>query len=101
MTNLGWVLIGSHDSDSQLGMTRVVSGVRADVQGRLVPNSLPTGKKAEMRLSVDLTNEVQHVGIREVSLESAKEKSAVDHPDPVYIIIYNIRAGNRLDFHHQ
>ena len=68
-------------------MTRIVSGVHADVQGQLVPNSLPTGKKAEMRLLVDLTNEVQHVGIQEVSLESVKEKSAVDCPDPVYIII--------------
>ena len=45
---------------------------------------IPTGKKAETRPSVDLTNEAQHVGIREVSLESAEEKSAVDRPDPVY-----------------
>ena len=49
------------------------------------------GKKAET--SVDLTNEAQHVGIREVSLESAEEKSAVDHPDTVcsfLIIIIHI-----------
>ena len=82
-------LIGSHDSDSQLGATRVVSGVHhANVQGRLVPNSLPTGKKAETRPLVDLTNEAQHIGIREVSLECAEEKSAVDRPDPVCTFHY-------------
>ena len=35
-------------------------------------------KKAETRPSVDLTNETQHGGTREVSLECAKRKSAVD-----------------------
>ena len=55
----------------------------ANVLGRLVPNGLPTGKKAETRPSVDLTSEVQHVGIHKVSLEHAEEKSAVDRPDLV------------------
>ena len=41
----------------------------------------------EMRPSVDLTNEAQHVGIREVSLEHAERKSMVDHPDPVFIFM--------------
>ena len=36
-----------------------------------------------MRLWLDLTNEVQHGGTREVSLEHMEEKSVVDHPDPV------------------
>ena len=45
-------IIGSHDSDSQLGMTPVVSGGRMLMYWlgrRLVPNGLPTGSKAEMR----------------------------------------------------
>ena len=37
-----------------------------------------------MRPSVDLTNEAQHIGTREVSLEHAERKSAVDRPDPVW-----------------
>ena len=48
--------------------------------GRLAPNGLLKGKKAETRRSVDLTNDVQHVGTREVSLERAEEKSTVDRP---------------------
>ena len=36
-----------------------------------------------MRPSVNLANEAQHVGIHEVSLEHAEEKSAVDCPDLV------------------
>ena len=62
----------SSSGDSQLGTTRVVFGVRMHVQGRLVPNSLPMRKKAETRPSVDLTNEAQHVGIREVSLHGER-----------------------------
>ena len=56
----------------------------ANVLGRVVPNGLPTGKKAEMRPSVNLTNKVQDVGIREVSLECAERKSEVDRPDPFW-----------------
>ena len=37
--------------------------------GQLVPNSIPTGKKAKRRQWVDLTNEAQHSGTRGVSLE--------------------------------
>ena len=76
----------SSSGDSQLGTTRVVFGVHMHVQGRLVPNSLPMRKKAETRLSVDLTNEVQHVGIREVSLESAEEKIIVQSRFVLFII---------------
>ena len=65
-----------------LGMTRVIfQSPHANVLGWVIPNGLPTGKKAETRPSVDLTNEAQHVGIHEVS---AERKSAVDCPDPVW-----------------
>ena len=52
------------------------------MEGRLAPNGLPTGKKAETSPSVDLTNEVhvQHVGTCKISLERAEEKSTVDRP---------------------
>ena len=55
-----------------------------NVLSRIIPNGLPTGKKAEMRPSVDLTNKAQDVGIRDVSLECAERKSEVDRPDPVW-----------------
>ena len=55
----------------------------ANVLGRLVPNCLPTRKKAETRPWVDQTNVAHHGEIREVSLERAEEKSAVDRPNPV------------------
>ena len=55
----------------------------ANVLGRLVPNGLPKGKKADTRPWIDLTNEAQHVEIYEVSVERAEEKNAVDHQDPV------------------
>ena len=58
------------------------------ILGRLVPNGLPKGKKADTRPWVDLTNEVQHVETHEVSVERAEEESAADHPDPVWS--YNI-----------
>ena len=38
----------------------------ANVVGRLVPNGLPTGSKAEMRRWIDLTNEAQHSGFLRV-----------------------------------
>ena len=59
-------------------MTPVISGGR-----RFVPNGLHTGSKAEMRRWIDLTNEAQHGGTREVSLERAEEKKSVDGADPV------------------
>ena len=40
----------------------------ANVLGRLVPNGLPKGKKADTRPLVDLTNEAQHVETHEVSV---------------------------------
>ena len=36
-----------------------------------------------MRRWIDLTNEAQHGGTREVSLERAEEKKSVDRPDQV------------------
>ena len=79
---------------SDIGVTIVERprSLHANVLGRLVPNGLPTGKKAETRLSVDLTNEVQHVGILEVSLERAEEKSTVDRPGLVCSSHIRIRA---------
>ena len=58
--------------------------------GRLVPNGLPMGSKAEMRRWIDLTNEAQHGGTRKVSLERAEEKKSVDRVDPVcsFIILF-------------
>ena len=66
--------------------------------GRLVPNGLPKGKKADTRPWVDLTNEAQHVETHEVSVERAEEKNAVDHQDPVssFIIIIHIHAKSGL-----
>ena len=55
----------------------------AKVLGQLVPNGLPTEKKAERRPRVDLSNEAQHRRTHEVSLARSEEKSAVDRPDPV------------------
>ena len=71
------------------------------VLGRLVPNGLPKGKKADTRPWVDLTNEAQHVESHEVSVERAEEKNAVDHQDPVSsfnIIIYNIHIHAKSVF---
>ena len=66
------------------------------LKGRLVPNGLPKGKKADTRPWVDLTNEAQHVEIHEVSVERAEEKSAVDHQDPVWSCNIHIRAKSGL-----
>ena len=43
-----------------------------------------------MRRWIDLTNEAQHDGTREVSLEPAEEKKSVDCPDPVCSFHNNI-----------
>ena len=49
-----------------------------------------------MRRWIDLTNEAQHGGTREVCLERTEEKKSVDRPDPVCSfhknIIIHIRA---------
>ena len=67
-----------------LGTTRVISRARILIYWA----GSSTGKKAETRPSVDLTNEVdlQHVGTREVSLEHAEEKSTVDRPGLVHTL---------------
>ena len=44
-----------------------------------------------MRWWIDLTNEAQHGGTREVSLECAEEKNSVNRLDPVCSFLY-IRA---------
>ena len=67
----------------------------ANVLGRLVPNGLPKGKKADTRPWVDFTNEAQHVETHEVSVERAEEKSAVNRPGPVWSF-NNIRAKSGL-----
>ena len=70
------------DGDSQLGTTRVVSGVRILMyRAGSSQTASPREIKAEMRPSVDLTNEAQHVGVQKVGLESEEEKSAVDRPE--------------------
>ena len=69
--------------------------------GRLVPNGLPTGSKAEMRRWIDLTNEVQHGGTREVSVECAEEKNSVDRLDPVSQFILSPRLfhpGDKINY---
>ena len=48
------------------------------------PKWPPHLKKSEIRPWVDLANEAQHGGTHKVSLERPDEKSAVDHPDPVW-----------------
>ena len=45
----------SHNSDSLLGMTPVISG--AYCIGQLIPNDLPTGEKADIRVQIELRNE--------------------------------------------
>ena len=47
----------------------------------LVPNRLPTGKKAEIRPWIGLINGVLYLGIRKVELECTGETSAVDSSD--------------------
>ena len=42
-----------------------------------------------MRRWIDLTNEAQHGGTREVSLERAEEKKSVDRVDPVCSFHHN------------
>ena len=37
--------------------------------GRLIPNDLRTGKKADIRAQIDLTKEVSHSGTIEIGLE--------------------------------
>ena len=44
--------------------------------GRLIPNDLPTGKKADIRAQVDLMKEVSFCGTVQVGLECAGETSA-------------------------
>ena len=44
-----------------------------------------------MRRWIDLTNEAQHGGTREISLERAEEKTSVDRPDPVCSFLIHIR----------
>ena len=79
-------IIGSHDSDTQLGTTPVVSGSRMLMigHGPARPKRPPHGKQGRNE-AVDrpITNEAQHGGTREVSLERAEEKKSVDRPDPV------------------
>ena len=48
--------------------------------GRLVPNILPMGKKAEIRSQIDLPNEELHCATVKVRLECAGEMSAGRQP---------------------
>ena len=68
--------IGSHDSDRN-DPGRVWSP-HANVWDRLVPNHLPTGKKAGIRSQIDLPNSELHCATVKVRLECAGEMSAVD-----------------------
>ena len=82
------IIIWSHSSDSILGMTQPFNCPHASVLGRPVPNSLPTGKKAEIRLSIGLTNRVLCRGTQKVKLEGAGETNAVDSLG-LFIYSYN------------
>ena len=67
----------------------IVSHTQECRVGRLVPNSLPTGEKVEVRPWTGLTNGVYYVGTQKVELERAEEKSAVDGSDLVSRFIYS------------
>ena len=52
-------IVESHDSDSLLGTNPgSFRSLHANILGQLVPNNLPTGKKAEMSSQIDLTKAV-------------------------------------------
>ena len=55
-----------------------VRSPHANVWGRLVPNHLPTGKKAGIRSQIDLPNSELHCATVKVRLECVGEVSAVD-----------------------
>ena len=79
-----------------IGNNPVVSGAQMlRYRPAYIPNSFPTGRKAEMRQWVDLTNEAQHGGTCEVSLEHTEEKSSVDRPNPV--CSFHIRAKSQFE----
>ena len=50
-----------------------------------------------MRRWIDLTNEAQHGGTREVSLERAEEKKSVDRPD---FVLYNFHIRAKVFYVH-
>ena len=53
-----------------------------NVLGRLAPNNLPTGKKAEIKLQIDLIKEALYHGTDKVSVKCVGEMSVVDCQDP-------------------
>ena len=53
--------------------------------GRLIPNDLSTGKKADKRAHIDLTKEVSHSGNIEIGLECVGETTVVDRQGPFYV----------------
>ena len=55
-----YYIIVSHDNYSDRNDPGRFQSPHADVFGRLAPNGLPKGKKAETRPWVVLTNEAQH-----------------------------------------
>ena len=53
-------------------------------------------ERADTRPWIDLTNEAQHVETHAVSVERAKEESAADRPDPVWLLfIFAQKSGLR------
>ena len=58
--------------------------------GRLIPNDLPTGMKADIRAQIDLIKEVSLCGIVEVGLECAGETSVVDHQGPFSTVHFSV-----------
>ena len=53
-----------------------------------------------MRRWIDLTNETQHGGTREVSLEREEEKKSVDRVDPVCSFHNNIHIRAKAFYVH-
>ena len=52
--------------------------------GWLIPNDLPTGKKANTGVHIDLTKEVSHCGTVDVGQERVGETSAVNRQGPFF-----------------
>ena len=75
-----------------------VRSPHANVWGRLVPNHLPTGKKAGIRSQIGLPNSELHCATVKVRLECAGEMRAVDCLCP-FCSCHNIIILHRLATH--
>ena len=79
----------SHDSDSLLGISPVVSGARMQMYGLTHPKRPPHGKECRY-MGTDRPNKDHTV---KVGLECAGETSAVDHQGPFCLYLFShVRA---------